>query len=68
MTNQNHRKTNPDTSQHPPIPSRDEFHRDFAGLIFAADFNTNHPNPYRNVAHTQSERIVHSVYNHQKHD
>lgn len=65
MTNQIHRKT--DARQRPPIPSREEFHRDFAGLIFAADFNTNHPNPYRNVAHTQSERSVLKTYHQQQH-
>lgn len=55
-----------DTFCGPPIPSREEFHRDFAGLIFAADFNTNRPNPYRNVAHTRSERAVHSAFHHPK--
>lgn len=56
MTKQLQQETN--TRQCPPIPSRDEFHRDFAGLIYAADFNTNYPNPYRNIVHTQSEIIA----------
>lgn len=29
------------------IPTRDEFHCQFGGIIQDADFNTNHPNPYR---------------------
>lgn len=29
------------------IPSRKEFHKEFAGTISEADFNTCYPNPYR---------------------
>lgn len=29
------------------IPSREEFHREYAGTISEADFNTCHPNPHR---------------------
>lgn len=29
------------------VPSRREFHKEFAGTISDADFNTCHPNPYR---------------------
>ena len=52
MTNQLQKKTT--LKQRPPIPSRDEFHRDFAGLIYAADFNTYYPNPYRNIGNTSA--------------
>lgn len=54
MTKQKQQETN--TKQSLPIPSREEFHRNFAGLIYAADFNTNYPNPYRNIVHTLANR------------
>lgn len=38
-----------------PIPSRKDFHKEFAGLIQIADFNTYKPNPYRSNPHTAME-------------
>lgn len=29
------------------IPTREEFHRQWAGELSLADFNTSYPNPYR---------------------
>lgn len=29
------------------IPTREEFHKEYAGEITLADFSTEHPNPYR---------------------
>lgn len=29
------------------IPSREDFHKGYAGEITWADYNTNHPNPFR---------------------
>ena len=38
-----------------PVPTRGDFHREFAGLIQIADFNTYKPNPYRSNPHTAVE-------------
>lgn len=37
------------------IPTRNEFHKEYAGEISAADFNTNYPNPHRHYEFTQAE-------------
>lgn len=36
-----------------PVPTRKEFHKEFAGIISEADFCTEHCNPYR-IAHQES--------------
>ncbi len=38
-----------------PIPSRKDFHKEFAGYIQLADFNTYKPNPYRSNPLTATE-------------
>lgn len=37
------------------IPTRKEFHKEYAGEISSADFNTNYPNPHRHFEFTQTE-------------
>lgn len=36
-------------------PSREDFHRDFAGVLTVHDFCTEYPNPNRNMPHTHIE-------------
>lgn len=38
-----------------PIPTRNDFHKEFAGFIQLADFNTYQPNPYRSNPLTATE-------------
>ncbi len=45
------------------LPSREEFHREFAGIITSADFNTYYPNSNRNIAYTGLERHTHRIAN-----
>lgn len=35
--------------------SREDFHKDFAGVLTVHDFCTEYPNPNRNVPHTHIE-------------
>lgn len=37
------------------IPTRKDFHKEYAGEISPADFNTNYPNPHRHFEFTQTE-------------
>ncbi|MCH5265799.1 MAG: hypothetical protein J1F02_07855 [Lachnospiraceae bacterium] len=39
---------------HPRIPTREEFHREFAGVIRMEDFSTCYP-PYRRPERTRQE-------------
>lgn len=39
------------------IPSREEFHKSFAGEIYLADFDTDHPNHYRLYAQMKAWRF-----------
>lgn len=38
-----------------PIPGRIDFHKEFAGIVQIADFDTYKPNPFRNNPHTAVE-------------
>lgn len=39
------------------IPSREQFHREYAGEIRLSDFNTSYPNNYHKQEYTMLERI-----------
>lgn len=43
-------------NQKPPIPSREMFHREFAGIIIASDFNTDYPTGCGHRQRTSAER------------
>ena len=43
-------------NQKPPIPSREIFHREFAGIIIASDFNTDYPTGCGYRQRTSAER------------
>lgn len=45
------------------MPSRLELHREFAGIISEADFDTSKPNPYRIVERTAVESSYKKYYN-----
>lgn len=49
MTTESRKKIHiPDIPSNPlHIPTREEFHREYAGKITNADFNTSHPSRYR---------------------
>lgn len=44
------------------MPSRLELHREFAGIISEADFDTSKPNPYRIVERTAVESSYKKYY------
>lgn len=41
--------------------SREELHKEYAGEITLADFNTNHPNPFRMRQFTSADKFNKSV-------
>lgn len=49
----------------PRIPTRTEFHREFAGEIIASDFDTSKPNG-KEAYHTYTERQFLCIHNHNK--
>ena len=44
------------------MPSRSELHREFAGIISEADFDTSRPNPYRIIERTSVELSTNKKY------
>lgn len=52
MTLNNKNRTTPS-----PVPTRKEFHKEFAGVISEADFCTGHCNPYRIAQQESAERF-----------
>lgn len=44
------------------MPSRSELHREFAGVISEADFDTTTPSPYRIIKRTSAEIRIKNKY------
>ncbi len=44
-----------------PLPSREDFHRGYAGEITTLDFSTQYPNPLRLAKQFSAQRFNHSM-------
>lgn len=44
-----------------PLPSREDFHREYGGEITIRDFSTQYPNPLRLPKQFSAQRFNHSI-------